>query len=139
MEECIFCKIAKGEIPSTKLYEDKSALAFLDIKPAAKGHALVIPKKHYHTLLDIPHEELKEIMEVVQKVAAAVMSIIKETEGFNVIQSNNEAAGQVIPHLHFHIIPRKNGDGLSFEWQRGESEKSELEKYAALMKKRLGK
>jgi len=137
MSDCIFCKIASEEIPSTKLYEDGSVLAFLDIKPAAKGHALVIPKKHYHTLLDISHEELRELMAVVQKVAAAVVSTVPGVQGFNVIQSNNEAAGQVIPHLHFHIIPRSKGDKLDFAWEQGEAEKEELEKYAAIVKGKI--
>lgn len=136
-EDCIFCKIASGEILATKLYEDDNILSFLDINPASKGHALVITKKHYHTLLDVPHEELKELMKIVQKVAGAVMSTIEGTEGFNVIQSNKEAAGQVIPHLHFHIIPRKKDDKLNFSWEQGKAEKEELEHYAALVKKRL--
>jgi histidine triad (HIT) family protein len=137
MDECVFCRIAAGEIPSTKLYENSRVLSFLDIKPAAKGHALVIPKKHYHTLLDIPHEELCEIMEIVQKVAAAVMSTVPGTQGFNVIQSNREAAGQVIPHLHFHIIPRSKGDSLNFAWEQGKTEKEELQRYAELVKKKM--
>lgn len=137
-EDCIFCKIAKGEIPSTKLYEDAAVLSFLDIMPAAKGHALVIPKKHYHTLLDIPHEELREIMAVVQKVAAAIMATCGAT-GFNVIQSNQKVAGQVIAHLHFHIIPRKEGDRLHFEWEQGKAEIEELKKYAELVKSNLKK
>ncbi|MDP2974142.1 MAG: HIT family protein [Candidatus Diapherotrites archaeon] len=135
-DDCIFCKIAKGEIPSTKLYEDEQVLSFLDIMPAAKGHALVIPKKHYHTLLDIPHEELREIMAVVQKVAAAIMATTDAT-GFNVIQSNQKVAGQVIAHLHFHIIPRKEGDRLHFEWEQGKAEKEELQRYAELVRKKI--
>lgn len=135
-EECIFCKIAMGEIPSTKLYEDERVLSFLDINPAAKGHALVIPKKHYHTLLDMPHEELKEVMEVVQKVAAAIMSTL-QAEGFNIIQSNKEVAGQVIPHVHFHIIPRSKGDNLNFQWEHGKAEQEELKKYAEMIKEKL--
>ena len=136
MGECIFCKIAAGEIPSTKLYENEKVLSFLDINPAAKGHALVIPKKHYHTLLDMPHEELKEVMEVVQKVAAAIMSTM-QAEGFNVIQSNKEAAGQVIPHAHFHIIPRSKGDRLNFQWEQGKAEQEELKKYAEMVKEKM--
>lgn len=135
-DDCIFCKIAKGEIPSTKLYEDENVLSFLDIMPAAKGHALVIPKKHYHTLLDIPHEELREIMAVVQKVAAAIMATT-DAAGFNVIQSNQKVAGQVIAHLHFHIIPRKEGDRLHFEWEQGKAEVDELKRYAELVQKKI--
>tara|TARA_Y100000310_G_C20697611_1_gene826804 strand:- start:4723 stop:5136 length:414 start_codon:yes stop_codon:yes gene_type:complete len=137
MDDCIFCKIGKGEIPSTKLYEGGNVLSFLDINPASKGHALVIPKKHYHTLLDMPHEEMKEVMEIVQKIAAAVMTTIPGTEGFNIIQSNNEVAGQVIPHVHFHIIPRSKDDKLNFAWEQGNAEQEELEKYAKLVKDKL--
>ncbi len=137
MDECIFCKIVRGEIPSTNLFESGNVLSFLDVMPASKGHALVIPKKHYSTLLDMPHEELKEAMEAVQKVAAAVMSSVEAAEGFNVIQSNREVAGQVIPHVHFHIIPRSRGDNLNFAWEHGKAEQKELEKYAELVKGKL--
>jgi histidine triad (HIT) family protein len=137
MGECIFCKIVKGEIPSTKLFENESVLSFLDIMPAAKGHALVIPKKHYATLLDVPPEELKEVMEAVQKVAAAVMNSVESAEGFNVIQSNKEVAGQVIPHVHFHIIPRGKEDNLNFSWELGKAEQEELAKYAEMVKGKL--
>ncbi len=136
-DECVFCKIVEGKIPSTKLYEDESVLSFLDIMPASKGHALVIPKKHYRTLPDMPHEELKEVMEVVQKVASAVLSSIDGAKGFNIIQSNGEEAGQVIPHVHFHIIPRHKDDKLNFAWEHGKAEKEELEKYAELVKGKL--
>lgn len=136
-KECIFCKIIKGEIPSTKLFEDENVLSFLDIMPAAKGHALVIPKKHYSILLDMPHEELKSVIEAVQKIASATMVALPGVEGFNVIQSNNEAAGQAIPHVHFHVIPRAKHDKLNFNWKYGKAEKDELEKYAELVKGKL--
>ncbi|MFH1256517.1 MAG: HIT family protein [Candidatus Diapherotrites archaeon] len=133
---CIFCKIVSGEIPSTKVFEDEKVLAFLDVKPAAKGHALIIPKKHYATLLDIPHEELKDVTFAVQKVGAAVMKALN-AEGFNVIQSNKEAAGQVIPHVHFHVIPRKKDDGLNFGWKEAQHEKEEMQEYAKSIKNHL--
>ena len=137
MSDCVFCKIVNGEIPSTKLFEDEKVLSFLDIMPASKGHALVIPKKHYATLLDMPHEELRGVMEAVQKIAAAVMSSVEGAEGFNIIQSNKEVAGQVIPHVHFHIIPRSKEDNLNFSWEQGKAEKEELEKYAEIVKNKL--
>lgn len=137
MEDCVFCKIAKGEIPSTKLYEDEKVLSFLDIMPAAKGHALVIPKTHYKTLLDLPHKELHALIEIVQKVAAATMVALPGVQGFNVLQSNNEVAGQVIPHVHFHIIPRFKEDKLNLAWQPGKSEAEELKKYAELVKEKM--
>ncbi len=136
-EECIFCKIVKGDIPCTKLYEDDKILSFLDIMPASKGHALVIPKNHYRTLIDMPHEEIKEVMDIVQKVAAATMVSLPGVEGFNVLQSNNKVAGQVIPHVHFHIIPRHEKDKLNFAWEQGKSEMAELKKYAELVKEKM--
>ena len=131
-DECIFCKIVKGEIPATKLYEDKHVISFLDIMPAAKGHALVIPKNHYKTLLDMPHEEIKEVMDAVQKIAAATMVSLPGVQGFNVLQSNNEVAGQVIPHVHFHIIPRHDKDKLNFAWEQGKTEMAELKSMQSL-------
>ena len=135
--DCIFCKIVKGEIPCTKLYEDEQVLSFLDIMPASKGHALVIPKKHYATLIDLPCEELKCLAEALQKVAAATMAALPEAEGFNVLQSNHEVAGQVVPHVHFHIIPRAKDDKLSFAWKHEKAEMDELKKYAELVKEKI--
>jgi histidine triad (HIT) family protein len=137
LDECVFCKIVSGKIPATKLFEDEIVLSFLDIMPAAKGHALVVPKKHYATLLDMPHEELKLVAEAVQKIAAATMVSLPGVEGFNILQSNNEVAGQVIPHVHFHVIPRAKGDKLNFGWAKCESEKAELEKYAESVKGKI--
>jgi len=136
-EDCVFCRIAKGEIPATRLFENESVLGFLDISPASKGHALVITKKHYATLLDAPPGELGAAIEAVQKIAAATMASVPGIEGFNVLQSNSRAAGQVIPHVHFHIIPRYKDDGVHFSWQHGKPEAEELEKYAALVKKKM--
>lgn len=136
MDDCIFCKIVAGGIPSTKLYEDEKVLAFLDIMPAAKGHSLVITKKHYATLIDVPHEELAELAKVVQKIGTAAVKAT-EAQGFNVLQSNNKVAGQVIPHVHFHIIPRKEGDNLNFSWEQGKAEQKELEEYQKLIKEHL--
>jgi histidine triad (HIT) family protein len=127
MGGCIFCRIAKDELPSEKIYEDDEAVAFLDIMPAAEGHALVLPKGHYERLTDVPPEKLRAVMVAAKKVAAAV---VKATgaEGFNLLQSNGEAAGQVVGHVHFHIIPRKKDDGLSFSWTGRKPAAGELEK-----------
>ncbi len=115
MDECIFCKIVKGEIPSTKLYEDDDVLAFLDINPANEGHSLIIPKKHHEKLNDIPVETLKKMIEVVQKVSKAIEKEMKP-QGYNLLMSNGECAEQVIPHAHIHIIPRYNTDKFKFTW-----------------------
>jgi len=126
--DCIFCKIVKGEIPSSKLYEDKNSYAFLDIMPIRPGHALVIPKKHYETMLDIPDDCLKDMAIATKKVSKAVKEGL-EAEGFNVQMNNYEASGQLVPHAHFHIVPRVEGDGLKL-WPGGSYEKGEKEKIA---------
>ncbi len=136
MDDCIFCKIAEGKIPSTRLYEDESALSFLDIYPASKGHCLVISKNHYATMLDIPEIELKELIRVVQKIGAAAMKATK-ADGFNVLQNNREAAGQVIHHIHFHIIPRFKGDGLKIAPGSRKGEEAELLAWQKQIKQHL--
>jgi histidine triad (HIT) family protein len=110
MEECLFCKIASGEIPSDNVHEDSHFLAFLDINPRNPGHTLVIPKKHYETIMEMPDSELGDLMVMVKKVALAVKESMK-ADGVSVGQSNGRASGQVIPHVHFHVIPRYLSEG----------------------------
>lgn len=129
---CIFCKIAAGEIPSYKVYEDDDVLAFLDIAPVNPGHALVIPKKHYANLEEIPEEELVKIIKVVKKVGKSVKEKL-DAQGYNVFVNNDPAAGQIIPHLHFHIIPRKEGDGLGL-WPQGKYAEGEADEIAGKFK-----
>ena len=109
-EACIFCKILKREIPCTKIYENDKVLAFLDIGPVSKGHTLVIPKEHYETIIDIPEDLLKEVIAITKKVSKAVKQGV-EADGISIGQSNYKSAGQVVPHLHFHIMPRFEDDG----------------------------
>ncbi|MFA7662300.1 MAG: HIT family protein [Patescibacteria group bacterium] len=109
--DCIFCKIVSGEIPSYKVYEDDDILAFLDIIPVNPGHTLVIPKKHYETILDTPDDVLKNILVVSKRIAQKIMEVTG-AEGFNFNQNNFSVSGQVVPHVHFHIIPRFENDGL---------------------------
>lgn len=130
-ETCVFCRIVNGGIPSAKVFETKKVLAFLDIAPAAKGHVLVIPKTHFETLLDVPDADLRELIVAVKNIANAIVDS-SDSEGFNIIQSNQKVAGQVIPHVHFHIIPRKKEDSISFEWEHIELDKEEI---ASLEKK----
>jgi histidine triad (HIT) family protein len=127
MEDCIFCKIVKGEIPSSRVYEDEKTLAFLDIAPVQKGHTLVITKNHYETIADIPEEELKELITAVKKVSKAVKKGAN-ADGFVVSMNNGKASGQEVPHAHFHIIPRFNQDGLK-PWPKVEYKGDEIEDY----------
>jgi len=109
-EECLFCKIARDEIPSQKVYEDSDFIAFLDINPRNPGHTLVMPKRHYETILEMPDHEVAEIFKVVKKMAIAVKKGMN-ADGISIGQSNERAAGQVIPHVHFHVIPRFASEG----------------------------
>jgi histidine triad (HIT) family protein len=140
-KDCIFCKIVRGEIPANRIYEDKEFLAFLDIKPISKGHTLVIPKHHCKNLLDFPKSaseklagsenlrflkaEETELLELIKKVASAVVKATN-ADGFNLGMNNGKAAGQVIHHAHFHIIPRFDNDGLH-NWPNKDTSKEELE------------
>ena len=125
--DCIFCKIVSGENSCYKLLETPTVLAFLDIFPSAKGHSLVIPKKHYVTLPEIPEQELRDVIAVAQKVSKAAAKAVN-ADGFNLLQSNNKAAGQVVMHAHFHVIPRFGGDGLPLGHKSTQVETPELEK-----------
>lgn len=111
MDNCIFCKIVKGEIPSYKIYEDEKVYAFLDIAKDAYGHTLVIPKKHCANLLDCDKEDLEAVIVAAQKIAKHFTEDCG-FDGVNLINANGSAAEQSVFHLHLHLIPRKNGDGL---------------------------
>ena len=108
---CIFCKIIKGEIPSYKIYEDENTYAFLDIADDAIGHTLVIPKKHYENVLDIPAEELQQVIASVQKISKHYTENCGYT-GVNIMNASGIDAQQSVFHLHFHIFPRKENDGV---------------------------
>lgn len=109
-DQCIFCKIIKKEIPNYTVHEDVTALAFLDVQPHAKGHTLVIPKIHAETLLDLNEELLKELLPFVQKTMERIDHVL-HPDGFNVGWNHQDAGGQVVPHLHIHIMPRWENDG----------------------------
>lgn len=118
MSDCIFCRIVRGELPSTKIYEDDAVLAFMDIGPIIKGHTLVIPKQHFDPLTAVPPPLLGRIMAVVQRVMRAQIEGL-HADGVNVHQTNGAAAGQVVPHVHVHVIPRFTHDGHSWNWRAG--------------------
>ena len=127
---CIFCRIANGEIPCAKIYEDDNVLAFLDLAPVHHGHTLVIPKSHYKDMLEVPSELGTHVFAALQKVAAAVMKATGAM-GFNVMQNNGLAAGQTVFHIHWHIIPRFEDDGLNM-WEQGSyADMAEMQAMAA--------
>ena len=112
--DCVFCAIAAGEIPCRKIWEDADFLAYLDINPCSPGHALVVPKEHYPDLAGIPDGVLREFVSRVKKVAALAVAATG-CDGYNIVQNNGEAAGQTVRHIHFHVIPRRAGEVLSFK------------------------
>lgn len=133
MADCIFCRIVKKEIPSRIIYEDKKFMAFLDINPANKGHTLVITKGHYELFSDIPTELLGDFFTISQKITKAVVKATS-AEGYNLFINNKKAAGQIVPHVHFHILPRFNEDGIKFNWPNRKYEENEAEIYLKKIK-----
>jgi histidine triad (HIT) family protein len=116
MQDCIFCRIIRGELPATRIHEDNDAIVFMDIGPVVKGHLLVIPKEHYANLEETPAAVLAKLIALVQKIAAAQKKALR-TDGVNIMQSNGRAAGQVVDHIHFHVIPRFLSDGHHWNWK----------------------
>lgn len=135
--DCIFCKIVKGELPCYKIYEDEKIFAFLDIAPVSDGHTLVIPKKHYADLEKISDDDLGCLMKAIKKIGEALKYGLA-IDGYNIQLNNGSIAGQIVPHIHFHIIPRKQKDGLKL-WPQGKYSAGEAEKAAKKIKKYLQK
>ena len=125
-DDCIFCKIANGEIPSKTLYEDEEFRVILDLGPATRGHALILPKNHYANLFELPEEDAKEVICLAKKMAT-IMKDKLGCDGFNLVQNNGEAAGQTVFHFHMHLIPRYENDGQEIGWKPGSPSQDELE------------
>ncbi len=115
---CIFCKIAAGEIPSTTLYEDDDFRVIMDIEPASKGHALILPKEHYTNLYELDDELAAKAMVLAKKMITKLTDILG-CEGYNVLQNNGPVAGQTVFHFHMHLIPRYKEDDVKIEWKHG--------------------
>ena len=126
MQRCVFCSIAKGEVRAKIVYDDAHFSAFLDINPANPGHILVIPKQHYEVLPQIPDELLGAYMKLLKILAAAVFEAT-QAQGVNIIQNNGVAAGQAVPHVHIHIIPRFENDGIKLNWDAKKVTEKQLE------------
>jgi histidine triad (HIT) family protein len=134
-DDCIFCKIIAGELPATKVFEDADTLAFMDIGPVVKGHTLVIPKEHYPDMASTPPDVLQKLIVVVRKIAQAHAEGLSAA-GMNVTQANGKLAGQVVPHIHFHIIPRFENDTCSFNWTPHKYDSNEdMNEFAERIKK----
>ena len=135
-ENCLFCKIVGGSIPSAKIYEDEHVYAFMDINPVNKGHCLVIPKGHWANLLEMPDDLCGPVLSAVKRVADGVMGATG-AEGFNCLQNNHAVAGQVIFHAHWHILPRYSDDGLTLWVGRKCDNLDELQQLAVSIKARI--
>jgi histidine triad (HIT) family protein len=135
-KDCIFCKIVGGQIPVAKVYEDDAVLAFLDIGPVSTGHTLVIPKVHYGTVDECPADVLTDLVQPICRIAKAVVAATR-CDGYNVLCNNGPAAGQVVHHVHFHVIPRTKGDGVFNHWPASEYPEGRMEATAAAIRKNL--
>ena len=118
-EDCIFCKLANGVIPTNSIYEDDLFNVILDVGPATRGHSLILPKKHAANLMELDEDTAAKAMQLAKKLAPVLMEKM-HADGLNVVQNNGEAAGQTVFHLHIHVIPRFEGDTISVKWKQGE-------------------
>lgn len=134
--DCIFCKIVSGRIPCNKIYEDEQVLAFMDIRPVSDGHTLVVPKEHFEKLHQCPPQVLSSISSCVGKIVQAVVGAVGAA-GYNVLCNNGRVAGQLVDHVHFHIIPRDEGDQVFTRWPAYEYEQGRADAIAEKICQRL--
>ncbi len=137
MADCIFCKIVSGAIPSVRVYEDDQVLSFLDINPISPGHTLVVPKRHVEWITELSAEETAALFRPLPMLAKAVLSVTK-AEGFNILENNGRISGQVIPHVHVHVIPRRANDGLGYRWAAKPADPAELQSLQVAIREALG-
>ncbi len=130
-ESCIFCKIANGEIPSATLYEDEDFRVILDLGPASKGHALILPKQHAANLFELPDETAAKALVLAKRIGEKLYKGLG-ADGFNVVQNNGESAGQTVFHFHMHLIPRYKGDTVQVGWKPGELTEADKKEILAL-------
>lgn len=135
-DDCVFCRIVRGILPSEKLAETPEILSILDINPIAPGHALVIPKAHHELLTDLPGGLLTETIREAQRVARGILRATG-AEGFNLLNNNHRCSGQAIPHVHLHVIPRRTGDGIRFQWNPKQYAGGELAQWGAKIRSSL--
>ncbi len=133
---CVFCRIVSGEIPASVVFQSEYLLAFLDVGPLAEGHLLVVPKTHCESLADLAPEIAAELGRVLPRFGRALLEVTG-AKGFNVLQNDGPAAGQVVPHVHFHLIPRRSGDNLGYRWLPGKYAEGRAAIIAAEFQERL--
>ena len=129
---CIFCRIANGEIPSTTLYEDEDFRVILDLGPATRGHALLLPKEHYKDLFDLDDEVAAKVLVKAKRIAGKLRTALK-ADGMNLVQNNGEAAGQTVFHFHMHLIPRYQDDQAGILWKPGSTTPEDMEEVKRLV------
>jgi histidine triad (HIT) family protein len=134
--DCIFCKIIQGDIPAEKIYEGDQVLAFLDVGPLSDCHTLVIPKFHCARLDQCPAEFLAAIAKSLPMIASAVVETV-DADGYNVLSNTGRAAGQLVGHLHFHVIPRHTGDGLFKSWPANKYKEGEIKQFAKKIRQNI--
>ncbi|MBQ0028626.1 MAG: HIT family protein [Lachnospiraceae bacterium] len=133
-DNCIFCKLANGDIPTNSIYEDDNYKVILDMSPATKGHALILPKDHYKNLYEMPEECVTSAFTLAKKMAVTMTEKLG-AEGFNIVQNNNEVAGQTVFHFHIHLIPRYSSDNQKIGWNPTSPSADELENIKNLLTK----
>ena len=134
--DCIFCKIVANEIPSMRVFEDESTVAFMDINPAADGHVLVIPRSHSRNLFEIPVEELATTAAAAKRIACAIRQVLNP-DGISIIQANDKGAAQSVFHFHFHVLPRTLGDELKINWGPKPGDLNRIETNAEFIRKQI--
>ena len=135
-DDCIFCKIANGEIPSATVYEDSICRVILDVNPANKGHALIIPKEHFDNIYSMDAETAAKIFTIATEVAKAQKAELNP-DGLNILQNNGEAAGQTVFHFHMHLVPRYIKDHVTMTWIPGKADTEELSALSKALRKRI--
>ena len=135
-DDCIFCKLANGVIPTNSLYEDDVVKVIFDAGPASSGHVLILPKEHFDNVYALDDDTAAHVLQVAAKVAKALKEGLN-LEGLNIVQNNGEIAGQTVFHFHMHIIPRYKGDTVNVGWKPGEVTDEEIEKIKSLVCPRL--
>lgn len=136
MNNCVFCNIISGDIPSTVIYEDNDFKAIMDISPASKGHVIILTKKHFENLFQLEDNEAEKILVIARKIATAMKEELN-CDGINFLQNNGKAAGQSVFHIHFHLIPRYEDDKVNISWTPGKYNDGQAAELAEKISKRI--